>query len=82
MKLLYKVNENDVSEHVYFVVLDSLRDYCSARPRFLGLQFSVEKTYYYERSEFHCCSKLVVKDGLFCKLYLQKLKESNDVLGL
>lgn len=82
MELLYKVNQIEVSQHVYFNLLDTLRDYCSAKPRLVGLQFSVEKTYYYECSKFYCCSKLFVKDSLFCELYLEKLKEVNDVFGL
>lgn len=71
-----------VSEKVFFDLLDTLRDYYSAKPKLSGVIFTRDDTYYYECSKFCVCHKLNVKDSIFTELYIQKLKEINDSFGL
>ena len=82
MEFIYKVNDCEVSQSVFFDLLDNLRDYFKNYPKLLGTHFRVEKIYFSECGNFKVTSNIIVDFSVFQALYLEKLKDINDALGL
>lgn len=82
MKLTFKINDSEVTQSVFYDLLDALISYCSSHSLLSGIQFSVEKTYYIDSGKLCQLIKLVSEDKFFRLLYLEKINEINDDLGL
>lgn len=82
MKITFKINDSEVAQSVFYDIMDTLISYCSSHSLLSGIQFSVEKTYFLDSGKLCQLCKLVSEDKFFRLLYLEKINEINDALGL